>query len=290
MAQPIALPEAAMPASFVPRRRSRWGPGPVAALGVIVTFVLAALLAPRLWPSDPLALLPDGLTAFGMPLSPSWAHPLGTDELGRDVFARWLHGARISLWVGFLATALAGLIGGTVGVLAGYFRGWPDLILMRLTEIVMAFPTLLLAIALAAVLPPSPWMVVLTLGLVGWTAIARVVRGAALAVGEQEYIAASHSTGAHAGWILLRHVLPNVMPTLMSLLVLKLADMFLLEAALSFLGLGVRPPTPSWGNMIQEGQLYFRDAPWLMLAPGLAIAMVVLAANVLGDRWSQGRR
>lgn len=290
MAQPIALQEAAMPASFAPRRRSRWGPGPVAALGVIVTFVLAALFGARLWPSDPLALLPDGLTAFGMPLSPSWAHPLGTDELGRDVFARWLHGARISLWVGFMATGLAGLIGGTVGILAGYFRGWPDLILMRLTEIVMAFPTLLLAIALAAVLPPSPWMVVLTLGLVGWTAIARVVRGAALAVAEQEYIAASHSTGAHAGWILLRHVLPNVMPTLMSLLVLKLADMFLLEAALSFLGLGVRPPTPSWGNMIQEGQLYFRDAPWLMLAPGLAIAMVVLAANVLGDRWSQGRR
>lgn len=290
MAQPIAMREAAMPAPLALKRRSRWGPGPVAALALIAAFVLAALLGARLYPADPLALLPDGLSEFGMPLSPSWAHPLGTDELGRDVFARWLHGARISLWVGFLATALAGLIGGTVGLLAGYFRGWADLALMRLTEIVMAFPTLLLAIALAAVLPPSPWTVVLTLGLVGWTAIARVVRGAALAIGEREFIEASQSTGAHAGWILLRHVLPNVLPTLMSLLVLKLADMFLLEAALSFLGLGVRPPTPSWGNMIQEGQLYFRDAPWLMLAPGLAIALVVLAANVLGDRWSQQRR
>lgn len=287
MAQPIAMPEAAPPAPLIAKRRLALGPGPAAALGVLAAFVLAALFAPWLWPVDPLTLLPDGLTEFGMPLAPSWAHPLGTDELGRDVFARWLHGARISLWVGFFATALAGVLGGTVGILSGYFRGWVDLVLMRVTEVVMAFPTLLLAIALAAVLPPSPWMVVLTLGLVGWTAVARVVRGAALALSEQEFIAAAESTGAGAGWILARHVLPNVAPTLMSLLVLKLADMFLLEAALSFLGLGVRPPAPSWGNMIQEGQLYFRDAPWLMLAPGLAIALVVLAANVLGDRWSR---
>lgn len=288
MAQPIAMSEAAPAAPLLPKRRARLGL--IAAASGLAAFVLAALLAPRLWPVDPLALLPDGLTEFGMPLAPSFAHPLGTDELGRDVFARWLHGARVSLWVGFLATALAGLIGGTVGILAGYFRGWVDLTLMRVTEIVMAFPTLLLAIALAAVLPPSAWMVVLTLGLVGWTAVARVVRGAALALREQEFISAAESTGAGSGWILARHVLPNVAPTLMSLLVLKLADMFLLEAALSFLGLGVRPPTPSWGNMIQEGQLYFRDAPWLMLAPGLAIALVVLAANVLGDRWSRQQR
>lgn len=290
MAQPIAMPEAAPSPPHVVKKRPRLGPGAAAAAGVLGVFVLAAVLAPRLWPVDPLALLSEGLTEFGMPLAPSWAHPMGTDELGRDVFARWLHGARISLWVGFLATALAGLIGGTVGILSGYFRGWVDLALMRVTEIVMAFPTLLLAIALAAVLPPSPWMVVLTLGLVGWTAVARVVRGAALALSEQEFIAAARSTGASSLWILTRHVLPNVAPTLMSLLVLKLADMFLLEAALSFLGLGVRPPTPSWGNMIHEGQLYFRDAPWLMLTPGLAIALVVLAANVLGDRWSQQRR
>lgn len=249
--------------------------------------ILAACLAPWLWHGDPLLQLRDGLSELGNPLAPGGGHPFGTDEMGRDVLARWLFGARTSLGVGFLATFLAGLIGGSVGVLAGYFRGTADLILMRLTEVVMAFPTLLLAIGLAAVLPPSPWMVILTLGLVGWTAIARLVRAATLAIRDAEYLEAARAQGAHDGWILIHHVLPNIAPTLVSLLALKLADMFLLEAALSFLGLGVRPPTPSWGNMIQEGQLYFRDAPWLIVAPGLAIVLVVLAANLLGDRFSR---
>lgn len=255
----------------------------LAWMGGLILCCLAAVLAPWLWHGDPLAQLGDGLSAMGMPLPPSSAHPLGTDDLGRDLLARWLYGARTSLGIGFAATALAGLLGGLVGTLAGFYRGWVDLVLMRLTEIVMAFPTLLLAIALAAVLPPSPWMVILTLGLVGWTAIARICRATALKVREQEYIEAAQAVGASSLGIVIRHVLPNIAPTLFSLLTLKLADMFLLEAALSFLGLGIRPPTPSWGNMIQEGQLYFRDAPWLILAPGLAIFGVVLAANMLHD-------
>lgn len=260
------------------------------SLGLLGALALLAIAAPWVWHGDPLAQLPDGLDAVGMPLPPSWAHPMGTDDLGRDVLARWLVGARASLWVGLSATALAGLIGGAVGILSGYFRGWVDLVLMRLTEVVMAFPSLLLAIGLAAVLPPSPWMVVLTLGLVGWTAIARVVRASALSVREQEFIAASQATGASHGWILAKHVLPNVMPTLASLLSLKLADMLLLEAALSFLGLGVRLPAASWGNMMQGGQSYFYAAPWLIAMPGLGILAVVLCANVLGDRWGQKGR
>lgn len=256
----------------------------MAWVGALVLVSLSAVFAPWVWNGNPLAQLGDGLSSLGMPLGPSHAHPFGTDDLGRDVLARWLYGGRTSLGIGFAATALAGLIGGLVGTLAGFYRGAVDLFLMRLTEIVMAFPTLLLAIALAAVLPPSPWMVVLTLGLVGWTAIARLVRATALKVREQEYIEAAEALGASKLEILVRHVLPNILPTLLSLLTLKLADMFLLEAALSFLGLGVRPPTPSWGNMIQEGQVYFRDAPWLILAPGLAIFGVVLAVNMLHDR------
>lgn len=272
-----------------PRRRT--GPGAVGlSLGLLAAIALLAIAAPWVWPVDPLAQPASGLDAVGMPLPPSWHHPMGTDDLGRDVLARWLLGARASLWVGLFATLLAGAIGGAVGILSGYFRGGTDLVLMRLTEVVMAFPTLLLAIGLAAVLPASPWMVVLTLGLVGWTAIARVVRASAMAVREQEFIAASHATGAAHGWILARHVLPNVAPVLASLLTLKLADMLLLEAALSFLGLGVRLPEPSWGNMMQGGQAYFSSAPWLIAMPGFGIIAVVLAANVLGDRWGAGGR
>lgn len=291
MAQPATAPESALRAPSEPstagRKLPRMGLAVWLSVAVLAGFVLLALFAPWLWNADPLNQLPDGLSPFGMPLGPSWSHPLGTDELGRDVLARWLSGARISLWVGFSATLMAGVIGGAVGICSGYFRGWVDLALMRVTEVVMAFPTLLLAIGLAAVLPPSPWMVILTLGLVGWTAVARLVRGVALNLREQEFITAAESLGARPGWILIRHMLPNVMPTLVPLLALKLADMFLLEAALSFLGLGVRPPAPSWGNMIQEGQLYFRDAPWLVFAPGLSIVLVVLAGNILGDRYTR---
>ncbi len=256
--------------------------------GVILLVIALAVLAPWLTPHAPTLPLAQGLDPNGLPLAPSTAHPFGTDDLGRDAFARWLYGGRVSLAVGFSATALAGLIGVGMGLLAGYRGGWVDMVLMRVTEIVMAFPTLLLAMGLAAVLPPHPAMVVLTLGIVGWTAIARLVRGMTLSLRETEFIEASRAMGGNSLWILTRHLLPNLSGAITSLLALKLADMFLLEAALSFLGLGVRPPTPSWGNMIHDGQLYFRDAPWLFMAPGLAIFAIVLAFNLLGDRW--GRR
>lgn len=267
--------------------RPRLDPLALACAGVILLALALALLAPWLSPHSPTVPLPTGLDANGLPLAPSQAHPFGTDDLGRDAFARWLHGGRVSLLVGLSATALAGFLGVGLGVLAGFRGGTVDLVLMRLTEIVMAFPTLLLAMGLAAVLPPHPAMVILTLGAVGWTAIARLVRGMTLSLREQEFVEAARAMGGSGLWILLRHLLPNLKGAILSLLALKLADMFLLEAALSFLGLGVRPPTPSWGNMIHDGQAYFRDAPWLFLAPGLAIFAVVLAFNLLGDRLSR---
>jgi len=283
MAQTLDLPSAPPQRPFRPRAIV-----PIACGAVILLVVALAAFAPWLTPYSPTMPLPQGLDANGLPLAPSSAHPFGTDDLGRDAFARWLYGGRVSLLVGFSATALAGVIGVTLGVVAGYRGGWVDMVLMRLTEIVMAFPTLLLAMGLAAVLPPHPAMVVLTLGIVGWTAIARLVRGMTLSLRETEFIDAARAMGGSTFWILLRHLLPNLSGAIASLLALKLADMFLLEAALSFLGLGVRPPTPSWGNMIHDGQLYFRDAPWLFMAPGLAIFAIVLAFNLVGDRW--GRR
>lgn len=283
MAQSLDLPRAS-----ATRPLPRPAPLTLACAGVILLLVATAVLAPWLTAHSPTVPLPQGLDPNGLPLAPSAQHPLGTDDLGRDALARWLYGGRVSLAIGFSATALAGVLGVGLGLLAGYRGGWVDLTLMRLTEIVMAFPTLLLAMGLAAVLPPHPAMVVLTLGLVGWTAIARLVRGLTLSLREQEFIDAARAMGGSDLWILVRHLLPNLSGAIGSLLALKLADMFLLEAALSFLGLGVRPPTPSWGNMIHDGQLYFRDAPWLFMAPGLAIFAVVLAFNLLGDRW--GRR
>ena len=283
MAQTLDLPAPSAPRTFKL-------PSPLTLVcgGVILGVVALAALAPWLTPFSPTLPLPQGLDPNGLPLAPSASHPFGTDDLGRDAFARWLYGGRVSLMVGFSATALAGFIGVTLGLVAGYRGGGVDMVLMRLTEIVMAFPTLLLAMGLAAVLPPHPAMVVVTLGIVGWTAIARLVRGMTLSLRETEFIEASRAMGGSHLWILLRHLIPNLGGAITSLLALKLADMFLLEAALSFLGLGVRPPTPSWGNMIHDGQLYFRDAPWLFMAPGLAIFAIVLAFNLLGDRW--GRR
>ncbi len=264
------------------RRRIDWLR--LAPIVVLTLFVLAAIFARHLAPYDPLAQLKGGLDADGMPLPPGPAHWLGTDDLGRDVLSRLLYGARVSLAVGFFATLLAGFLGISVGLAAGFLGGWVDLVLMRFTEIVMAFPALLLAIGLAAVLPPSPAMVVLTLGLVGWTTLARIVRGQAIALREREFVEAARAVGAGKLALMTRHILPNLAGPAVTLLTLKIGDMLLLEAALSFLGIGIRPPLPSWCNMILDGRDYFRSAPWLMAAPGLAIFIVVVACNLLGER------
>jgi peptide/nickel transport system permease protein len=270
------------PSLPVPRRRpplGAWAWG-----GLLAVCVGASLGAGLVAPFDPLLQLPDGLTDIGAPLAPSHGHWLGTDELGRDVLSRLLYGGRVSLLVAGTATALAGGIGVVAGLLAGYAGGVVDQAVMRVTEVVMAFPALLLAIALAAVLPPGAASAILTLGLVGWPSLARMVRGSVLSVREQEFVEAGRAVGAGHMWQLWHHIWPNVRPLALTLIALKFADMLLMEAALGFLGLGVPPPTPTWGAMIGEARGYFYHAPWLGLPAGAAIFMVVLAVNQLADR------
>ena len=274
------------PAPVVRPRRPWWQSAWVIPLVVLVG---GSLAAPWISPYDPLAQLPDGLTNLGAPLPPSAHHWLGTDELGRDVVSRLFYGGRISLLISFFATLMAGVLGVTAGAIAGYCGGRVDNAIMRMTEVVMAFPALLLAIALASVLPPGAFSVILTLGLVGWTSLARVVRGNVLQLREQEFIEASWAVGAGHARILFQHVWPNVRPLAMTLLALKLADMLLLEAALGFLGLGVPPPAPTWGQLVGEGRSYFYHAPWLGLPAGFAIFLTVLSVNMLAERASARR-
>jgi peptide/nickel transport system permease protein len=221
----------------------------------------------------PSTLLIDGSTRF----------LLGTDANGRDLLSRILYGARISLLVGVLANALACTLGLGVGAVAGYFGGVVETSLMRFTDIMMAFPMLLLAMALVAILKPSLWIIIVVIGLVYWTWIARVVYGQVLSLREREFILAARAVGSTQWYILIRHILPQLAPTLIVWGTLGIATNVMLEASLSYLGIGVQPPTPSWGGMIQQGQSYYRAAPWLVLFPGLAIMLTVFAFNLLGD-------
>jgi peptide/nickel transport system permease protein len=246
---------------------------------VIVSFaVVAAVVGPWLIPFDPstqeLALRLEG---------PGRLHWLGLDELGRDILARVLLGARVSLLVGLVVVSLSASIGAGLGAIAGYCRGAIDEVISRLMDILLAFPGLLLAIAVVAVLGPSLANVVLALSLIGWVGYARVVRSQVLQVRELEYVAAARAIGADTPRILVRHVLPAVLPALIVQATLGMGGAILSEAALSFLGLGVQPPTPSWGAMINYGRAHLLDAPHLTVFPGVAIAMLVLGLNLLGD-------
>lgn len=261
-------------------RRNRAGLlGLVVALGV----VLVALLAPWLAPHSPDQQFFEGLTLEGKPLPPGGPFALGTDLLGRDLLSRLIWGARASLLVGVVANGVAVLIGGLVGLAAGYFRGWIGAALMRFTDVMMAFPALLLAIALAAILRPSLWIVALVIALVNWVQVARVIYAQALSLAQREYVEAARALGAGGVRILLRHLLPHLFPTLLVWGSLGLSTTVLLEAALSFLGVGVQPPTPSWGGIINESQSYLTSAPWLVAFPGAAILLTSLAFNLLGE-------
>jgi peptide/nickel transport system permease protein len=245
---------------------------------IVCLAIVAALAGPWLWPYDPsIQELARRLEA------PSLPHPLGLDELGRDILARLLQGARISLIVGLAVVSVSSSVGMLFGSMAGYFGGRVDDIISRLIDILMAFPGILLAIALVAVLGPSLVNVVLALSIIGWVGYARLVRGQALRAREFEFVQAARASGASAARIVLRHILPTAIPAVVVQATLGMAGAIIAEAALSFLGLGVQPPTPSWGTMLDAGRAHLFDAPHLTIFPGLAIATLVLGFNFLGD-------
>jgi ABC-type dipeptide/oligopeptide/nickel transport system permease subunit len=249
-------------------------------LAVVVLVVALALLAPAIARHDPLRIdLAQQLRA------PSPTHWMGTDVQGRDVWARLVFGARISLAVGVISQSIALALGVTLGLIAGYYGRWVDETVMRLADVTLAFPTLLLLIAMAAALQPSLGVVFLTIGVVGWAGMARLVRGQVLVVRQLEYVQAVRALGARDGRVILRHVLPNVIAPVVIAATLGVAGAIMAEAALSFLGLGVQPPTPSWGSMIADGRdlSQLRHSPWTSLFPGLAIGAAVLGFNLLGD-------
>jgi peptide/nickel transport system permease protein len=258
---------------------------PPAVVGVVIILVvtLAALLAPWIMPHDPYEQFFDGLSLEGAPLPPSGQFWFGTDLVGRDLFSRLIYGARTSLVIGVVANGIAVLIGSIVGICAGYFRGWVDTVLMRFTDLMMAFPALLLAIVLAAIFRPSLWIVALVIAMVNWVQIARVVYTETRSVAERDFITAERAMGAGAARIVFRHVLPHLLSIIIVWATLGIATTVLLEATLSFLGIGVQPPIPSWGNIIFENQTYFTSAPWLVFIPGAAILLLALAFNLVGD-------
>jgi len=246
--------------------------------GVLLVVVLAAVVGPFVLPDDPITQhLAERLDG------PSLRHPLGADELGRDVLARLTAGARVSLLVGLAVVSLSAVIGTVVGAVAAYAGGWLDEVTGRAMDVLLAFPGILLAIALVAVLGPSVTNVVLALVSIGWVGYARLVRGQVLKLRELEYVQAARALGATTTRVLTRHVVPATFPAVTVQATLGMAAAIIAEASLSFLGLGVQPPTPSWGTMLDAGRSHLFDAPHLTVFPGLAIALVVLAFNILGD-------
>jgi len=246
---------------------------------MVLSLVVLAAAAPILAPHDPTrAVAPT----YGEPAPPSRAFPLGTDELGRDVLSRIIYGARISLIVGVAGMLVTMTIGVAIGLAAGFFRGAADVALMRLTDVMLTLPALLLAMALVAVLSPSLVSILIVIGLVSWTQVARVLRAEALSISQRDFMLAARSLGASSTRLIALHLLPNVLPLIVVMAALSTSGTLLLDAGLSFLGLGVPPPTPSWGRMIEEAELYFRTAPWLAAFQGLAIFYAVLGFNLFG--------
>ena len=279
-------------------RRLRRDRVAMVALVFIVLLILVAIFAPLIVKAigapDPLDQNSEALDVFGTPTGPSAEHWFGVDRLGRDIFSRTIYGARVSLEVALISTGIAVFIGTIVGLLAGFYRGWTDTILSRLTDVVLAFPILLLGLGLAAacsgangcfrgLIQPGLPVVIMVIAIINWTYIARIVRGQVLSLREKEFVEAARSLGASNRRILVREILPNLLAPLIVYSSLLIPANILLEAALSFLGVGVSGGTPSWGGMISEATSLFPDAWWFMLFPGLALLLTVLAFNLVGD-------
>lgn len=272
--------------------RRRWGrtpagrrffrhPPAATALGILAFFLLVAVAAPLLAPYDP--RVPHDLVALkNQP--PSWSHPLGTDMLSRDAWSRLAYGARVSLGVGTLAMLVALTLGAAVGAVAGYFRHRVDALLMRGVDVGLAIPRIFILLMVVAVWESPPLAaLILVIGLTSWFGTSRLVRAEVLSLRERDFVAGARALGAGAGRVIARHVLPNAAAPIIVSAALGIGNVMLLEAGLSFLGIGVRPPLPSWGIMIADGQHYLREAPWVSLFPGLAVSLVVLALNAVGD-------
>lgn len=251
-----------------------------AQFGVLVLLVLiaASLAAPLLTSMDPNAIGPSATLK-----PPSLEHPMGTDHIGRDVLARFLYGGRLSLRVGLIAVALGAVIGISIGMLAGYYGGWLDAASSWLTDVLLSFPDILLALAIIAVLGPGITNAMLAIGIAFIPSFIRLTRSNVLAIREMDYVVAAHSIGSSDLRILARHILPNALRTLLVLLTLGIGSAILAGAALSFLGLGAQPPTPEWGAMLNAGQKFIRQAWWITVFPGLGIFLTVLAINLIGD-------
>ncbi|MGQ0549681.1 MAG: ABC transporter permease [Armatimonadota bacterium] len=256
----------------------------VIGLGVIGVVVLLAAAAPLATPHSPATLnIANRLVPPAWSPGGSTQHLLGTDHLGRDLLSRLAYGARISLLVGLSAVAISGIVGTSLGLVAGYYRGWLDDVIMRLADFELAFPFILLAIAVLAVLGPGLEKVILVLGLTGWAQYCRLARAQVLALRETEFVEAARTIGASTARILLRHILPNTLAPMIVIASFSVASVIIAEASLSFLGLGIPPAVPSWGGMLSEGRAYIERAWWVVTFPGLALMLTVLSINILGD-------
>ena len=269
----------------VPSSRGRRTRGLAIGGAVFVALlIVAALAAPLIAPADPIRQSLRGrLAAPTLEGADGKAHLLGTDHLGRDVFSRVVYGARVSLLVGFAAVVVGGLLGASLGLLAGFRGGWTDSVIMTIADAQLAFPFILLAIGIIAVLGPSFPTLIVVIGLSGWVTYARVLRSQVLVLRSREFVDAIHALGGSVARVIARHVLPNVLSSLVVIATLELASAIVLEATLSFLGLGVQPPTPSWGGMVHEGREYLDSAWWISTAPGIVLMLTSIVVSRTGD-------
>ncbi len=258
-------------------RFKRYRPG-IIGLGFIFVLCVMAIAAPLLAPYSPTAVDTSRLGE-----GPSWSHPLGFDQIGRDILSRMIYGTRVALLVGLIATGIAVAIGMTIGAFGGYFGGWVDSVLSRITDTLMAFPILALLVTLSAVLGPSLKTVTIVIGTTVWATYARVVRADVLSLRERDYVASARAVGANDTRIIFRHIIPNVLGSVIVIATLGIGSIIIIEAALSFLGLGVQPPTPSWGGDLSAGRVNMRTYPHIAIVPGVMITLTVLAFNLLGD-------
>lgn len=261
--------------------RNKWG---VVAMAFLALVLLTAVLAPLVAPEEP-----ESQNLLGRLAPPAWlpdgdtAHLLGTDHLGRDVLSRLMHGSRVSLLVGISAALLAGVIGAIIGLASGYFGGWLDRVLMRIADVQLAFPSILLALAVVAFLGSGLWIVIIVLGITGWVSYARVVRSEVISLKTRDFVTEAHAIGVGHVTIIRRHLLRNVTAPLATIGTLNVASAIVAESALSFLGLGVPSDVPTWGSMLSDGQLYLGTSWWIAVFPGVALMLTSLAINITGD-------